>query len=414
MTRAWAAAACLALAACPGKKQPEDQPAPPTTTTTTTDAAVAKPVVVIDAGPLDLATLPVFPGAAPDGAVIVHAADADLAALQHLLARGANHVSLTPPSHVITGTIGPTTGAAALAAIGGGIRPLPRGKGIDVDLDFRDVTAETLLRFVADIDRRNIVLAVADPLPTLDVWTKRGPTGAVLAGALSALGLEADEVGGITWVRRPGGPALDPRLLAQKQPNQVDLDVAGARAGAVYALLVDLGVMEAGAPCDAGPPITARLKKVSAGAAIATVASLSGIAPRPGEACASTVTIAEDTQLQGVARVGATRAALAAKDGGIGVVREGGHVKEIGDAMVVLDVGGNGSITWTLTLVPSQPMTRDVPLGRLAATVIDGDRSAAVFENSDGAWEVVVAGPKARIEPGKVTIDQRVLVLASR
>lgn len=410
--------------------------------------ASARPAAADPAGgaPVDLATLPSL-GGRPTGPIQVHAADADAGRLRNLIAGVAKVNVIEPPlagtriSGRITGDAAALTRALAAGGFGAPARPLARkGKGPDVDLDFTGADRDDLMRMLALVSRINLVIA-APGRQTLDVRVRRMPAGGVLDVAVARLGLERTTHGKLTWLRAAGGPTLDRKLLALKGPRKVTLDVVGARAGEVYALLAALGAEVGGAACGAGAPITFQLRDAPVGAAVAVAAALSGQPPGAGAACAGEAPVRDfhDLQLRAIATSGAARAAAFGAGAGSviatrSLVLGGATIREIGSGFVTFDVATPSVVgeQRSLMLHPStlvdiavadgfDPLvapgvdgasarvTRTLRDGRLAATIIAPTGALALFELPGDRW--VVIGPAdlrgaprdaVVIEPGRI------------
>lgn len=415
--------------------------------------AWARPAAADPAGgaPVDLATLPSL-GGRPTGPIQVHAADADAGRLRNLVAGVAKVNLIEPPlagtriSGRIAGDAAALSRALAAGGFGAPARPLGRkGKGPDVDLDFTGADRDDLLRMLALVSRINLVIA-APGRQTLDVRVRRMPAGGVLDVAAARLGLERTTHGTLTWLRAAGGPTLDRKLLALKGPRKVTLDVVGARAGEVYALLAALGAEVGGAACGAGAPITFQLRDAPVGAAVAVAAALSGQPPGAGAACAGEAPVRDfhDLQLRAIATSGAARAAAFGAGAGSviatrSLVLGGATIREIGSGFVALDIAnpsmfgeqrtlmlhpstlvdglvddvpvgdGLGPTTDPVTAGVSERITRTLRDGRLAATIIAPAGALALFELPGDRWVVigphdlrVVPRDAVVIEPGRV------------
>ena len=402
---------------------------------------------------VDLATLPSLdarPAGTARGPVAgpiqLHAADADAARLRNLVAGVArvNLIELPVSGTRVTGRFG-GDGKALTAALAAGrfgpVRALARkGKGPDVDLDFTGADRDDLMRVLAQVARTNVVVAVEGE-QRLDVRLRRMPAGGALDVAAARLGLERTTRGNLVWLRAPGGPTLDRKLLALKGPRKVSLDVKGAHAGELYALLGSLGARVGGAACDAGAPLTFALKDVPVGTAVAVAAALSGQAPGAGAACAGDAPVRDyrDLELRAIGTVGARRAALfGAGQGSVIATRSltlgGATIQEVGSAFVTFEVSNPSTPGELRTAVihpselfvdpasdgfvppaavtfegPSERLERTLRDGRLAATIVSSGDARALFELPGDRW--VVLGPgdlrglatdAVVIEPGRV------------
>ncbi len=459
------ATACASTTTDPGPASPpiagDGRGSAPTATSG--DATAVMMTVEIDGGvdvdaapvamgaPADLAALPELGAAGPRGSLIVHAADAHASHLRRALARAAriDVIERSLPQVRITGRFGPGTESHLGNVLARGVAGLSAqrvgraGKAVTVDLDFTSASPTDLFRLAADILGTSIVIGAAE-VPDLDVQARRLRADHLVEVMAERLGWLRERHGNLTWLRSADGVALDRALLAYKRGARITIDVNGARASEVYALLARFGTVAGGASCDGGAAMTFRVRDVQVGAVLAIAAALSGQAPAPGVACAPIESVASfrDLELRATAAMGTRRVAVFRGTGGLLVTARGeplgeGTVTEVGAGFVTVAetvAGGEPRETsivlhraevvadgapWAAAPGPVSAsldadrrvaeLERVVRDGRLAATVVDGASSQALFELPQDGW-YLVDGHTLRglppetfaIEPGKV------------
>jgi hypothetical protein len=265
----------------------------------------------------------------------------------------------------------------------------PKGKGPKVDLNFRTAPPRDLFRLLGDVMRTTYVLQPG-PVPELFLLVKSVPADATATLIATAIGRELERAGGITYVRQPGAPGLDPGLIAKGGPL-VDIVARDVRPGELYAAIAALGIeVGGGAPCT-GNVIELRVRKVSAGAALAAIAAISGVPPAAGSSCVLPAgERREATALRAIVTTGTKRTAVVDQPGGAALI-DSAHAGDSLGADWLIRSGQD-----PLRVDPDPTTARPIAAridglvrGRLAATIVEDYRTRAVVELPDHTWEIL-------------------------
>jgi len=338
--------------------------------------------------PVALDSLPALdvPKGAPRGGakISVAVADADASALLSIL---ADQLLIADPATPVDVSgrldkVAPGAAAAAIAAAAGVTlpKPLRAGGTATVDLQFTHAPAADVLRILADVSRKNLVLATANA-PTLTIHAKRVAALTAADAMAKQLGLDVTKHG-TTWFLHPHDQAPDPELLAV--PGAIAVDTNGAPLGALVGAIATLTQAKISAPCDSGT-VSFRLRgaqigDVLAAGALATGAPISLLRDDP---CVTPATDPEQlraARLVAIVTSGSHRLALF-------TTRNGALIAD--DELVSIDAAGVELGEQPIVLHPLDTSARPAdPLHdrdhwRLAAT-ITGAHASAIFESDHG------------------------------
>jgi hypothetical protein len=359
--------------------------------------AVASSVAL--AGPVDPQKLPVIvtkPGGTGDQ-VQLWAAKVPVEWLLRFVER-ENYVTAAGAS-TIEGKIDPAARASTIAAALRAqlkVTAIPNGApATAVDVDFVGAPPRDLLRFLADMQRVDLVIVARKDLPRISVRTKRG-NPLVLAREIAKLA-------GVTLIEKPGvwivvepGMKLDLARHKRTVPG-LKININEATPGEV-GLLLDANAGPG--KCPAAPLIEARLKRGQVGILEAIIATLDG------PACSVAVVPKDMTssKLIAIARGPKVQQALFRHAKGASIFTPA-KPADLGDNFVMLDPKLAVEL-YTARPVPAiqEPCSKDFKLA-LRAVVRVGTTWSAIF--ADGADYAKSLDSKRdagfTFEPGRVT-----------
>jgi hypothetical protein len=443
--------ATVALLACrqPAKQVEEAPGAQAPADAAANDAHVVKetpPDATPAARPEAPAELPAWPGDEPQAdAVVVHAADASGEHLRALVSEADSYLVAATDLRV-TGRVRAASKAAAARALAaaypdGGLEPARprkmRGRAVKVDLAFTAVDTANLIRLLADVLGLNIVTP-SDDLPAISVAVRRAPADGVLDALVDVLGFTSVKWGNTIFATPNSGEEPDARFRKMSRPR-LDIDVKGARASDVVALLDAVHSSPFAAQCAAGPKLRFRMRNAYLGAILATLQLRSGTALKQrtgdGESCgrAEPSSITRENlssfRLVGIILYGKkAAAAFRAEQGDPVIVARGdvlpaGTVTAIGAGYVRIEQATRDTLEIATRdepdhVVADQPPPdapwRDIAnleKSRLAATVIAEGHKRALIEDANGVWHLLEDSGAAAFGPYRVWVSPRRVLL---
>jgi hypothetical protein len=289
------------------------------------------------------------------------------------------------------------------------LRPGPLAKpgkfrGRKVDIHFYNAASANILRLLADVGGINII-APAESAKKFTLMVRNMPWDLLLELVSSQLGLVAHAAEKHTRFLAPADYALDKKLV-KKGKGWLEVHAKDTSASLLASTIAAVSGIDYGLPCDARA-VTLNLRRSKAGTAMAALELLSGKklskgpirCPKPPALL--TRPLEKEDRLLGTFYTGNRRRILIQNSVGDVFYSEDAKSLRIQPTFVA-----QGAVT--LAVEEDETLLPELVGARLAATLVEGDRSAAVVQHRDGSFGTYYKSGvpyDLEIVPGKATFS---------